>query len=74
MNYKLLDGKGFKSFIACTNFEEDFLNVFNGFNFIQEKGTSSDVEYLFLALKTVSVNIAVGYYQAHTENEYLEIP
>ena len=68
-----LDRKGHKNFVYYTKPEEEFIRIFKEFGWREEEGTSSDIKDISKALGIASVNLAVGFYNAHIPNEYLNL-
>lgn len=56
-------------FYDCGN--EEFINYIQTFDFILNYGSYSDISVLGSAWNIAAVNLSVGYYNEHTENEYV---
>lgn len=56
-------------FYDCNN--PDFVKYVERFGFVKSSGTFSDISKLCPAWGIAGVNLSIGYYCAHTKNEYL---
>lgn len=56
-------------FYDCGN--EDFVKFVQQFGFREEYGSFSDISIIAPALKVAAVNLSSGYYNAHTNHEYI---
>lgn len=67
------DRKGSKDcvFYDCDN--DDFTNFVEGFGFKTEYGSFSDISTIAPALGVAAVNLSSGYYNPHTEHEYVSM-
>lgn len=68
------DRKGNKDavFYDCEN--HDFISFVEKFGFEEDWGTFSDISIVAPHLKVAAVNLSSGYYNAHTQHEYVSIP
>lgn len=57
-------------FYDCGN--DEFIDYVESFGFITNYGTFSDISVLVPAWDIGAVNLSSGYYNAHTENEYIK--
>lgn len=66
-----LDRRGEKDavFYQCDN--KDFMKYITKFGFKEANGTFSDISFIAPQWGIAAVNLSVGYYQEHTESEYL---
>lgn len=53
----------------CDN--KDFERYITGKGFVTEEGSFSDISLVAPELKTAAVNLSSGYYNAHTQHEYI---
>ena len=58
-------------FYDCDN--RDFIDFVCGYGFNEEFGSFSDISIIAPHLKTAAVNISSGYYNAHTQHEYISM-
>jgi hypothetical protein len=67
------DRKGNKDcvFYHCDN--KEFVEFVEGFGFDKAYGTFSDISIIAPDLEVAAVNISSGYYNPHTEHEYVDI-
>ena len=62
-------GKNDAVYYSCDN--PDFEEYITGKGFITEFGTFSDISVIAPELGTAAVNLSSGYYNAHTQHEYI---
>lgn len=58
-------------FYQCNN--EKFIDYITSFDFVVAKGTYTDISFIAPAWGIAAVNVSCGYYEEHTESEYLNI-
>jgi hypothetical protein len=58
-------------FYDCAN--DDFVDFVESFGFSTTFGSFSDISIIAPALGVAAVNLSCGYYNAHSENEYINI-
>lgn len=58
-------------FYHCDN--DDFTEFVQNFGFTEARGTFSDISIIAPALGVAAVNLSSGYYNAHTEHEYVSM-
>ena len=58
-------------FYDCEN--ESFIDFVTSFGFNEEQGTFSDISYIAPHLGISAVNLSSGFYNAHTEREYIDL-
>lgn len=68
-----LDRAGTGHYVAYNHIPHDTQQFVESFGLIQETGSFSDIAVLSDNYDIPSVNIAIGYYNEHTVNEYLNI-
>lgn len=64
-------GKNEAVYYNCTN--KFFEKYINSFGFVTRTGSFSDISIIFPALNIAGVNVSVGYYNEHRQNEYLSL-
>lgn len=64
-------GKDDVVFYETTN--KDFFDFCEKFGFKKQEGLSSDIKYLTQKWHIASCNISVGYYNEHTQHEYIRV-
>lgn len=68
-----IDRKGLGQCVFYNNEPEDFKDFIAQFGFREERGTSSDIRVIGRAFGIASVNLSAGYYNAHRNDEYLDL-
>lgn len=58
-------------FYGCDN--DDFSNFITQFGFTEARGTFSDISIIAPMLGAAAVNLSSGYYNPHTEHEYVSV-
>ena len=74
INYMIeLDRRGDNDavFYDCDN--PDFTNFITGFGFYEEFGSFSDISTIAPELGVAAVNISAGYFNEHTQHEYVDM-
>ncbi|MEM2174631.1 MAG: M28 family peptidase [Candidatus Micrarchaeia archaeon] len=68
-----LDRKNSNDCVFYNDEPKEFIKYIESFGFKEERGTRSDIQVLGKAWNLCSTNLSVGYYKAHTLEEYLII-
>jgi hypothetical protein len=68
-----IDRKGTGHYVDYVGAEDEFLDIFNKIGLHKEDGKYSDITDLSSELSIASVNLACGYHNPHTDEEYLNI-
>jgi hypothetical protein len=68
-----LDRRGENDSVYYSNDNEDFQNYIDSFGFKFSYGSFSDISILCPRWKISGVNLSIGYYGAHTRNEFLDL-
>jgi len=68
-----IDRKGTGHYVDYIGAKKEFLNIFEERGLHKECGSNSDIIDLSSELFIASVNLACGYYEQHTSEEYLNI-
>jgi hypothetical protein len=58
-------------FYNCANL--DFIKFIESFDFVEARGSCSDISEVAPHLDIAAVNISTGYYQEHSTNEYIRL-
>jgi len=69
-----LDRQGIYNYVCYHEPVKEIDEWLTGQGFHEEVGSCSDILHLCEAYQVPGVNIAVGYFQQHTKNEYLYLP
>lgn len=68
-----LDRKGAKDAVYYDCYCPELEDYITGFGYKTEWGTFSDISVLSPAMRVPSVNLSCGYYNAHTQHEYINL-
>lgn len=68
-----IDRKGSNHFVTYQTMPDEIINYVKSFGYEEKWGSYSDIAILTKAYRIPSVNMATGYYNEHTANEYLVV-
>jgi hypothetical protein len=68
-----IDRKGKNDAVFYNSFNADFIEYVQGFGFIEDIGSFSDISILMPKWNLAGVNLSAGYYNAHTLTEYVKL-